>query len=316
MRGGLAPPWSRESGAQPGSVEGWVSHPRTQRLSASGNISFSGGPPQAGGRRVKRPGPNVQTGQGRFLWPYGLGCRDAGPLASLRESHQQPSREGGLRGLCISAPRDQRRPGLPGGRLMESVQKGGCDWQQGRQGSGGGVLLRGPSSRLACGWSHILPSSPSRHKAHTWGQESSISHSFRNLEEKEAAYRTCQKPTGQLSAPEPVALSDRMHPSEDGPGLLRCPHHAGVACRSSVNRQLPGPTQEPQPSWWGQEGGQWPRQEAENRPWPVQDPPSSPLLLRGLPDPRTLTAHKDLKGALPLPAQHQEENALKMFLFN
>lgn len=144
-RGGLAPAWSRESGAQPGSVEGWVSRPRTQRLRASGNISFSGGPPQAGGRRVKRPGPNVQTGQGRFLWPYGLGCGDAGPPASLRESHHQPSREGGLRGLCISAPRDQRSPGLLGGRLIESVQKGGCDWKQGHQGSGGG------GGRCCCG---------------------------------------------------------------------------------------------------------------------------------------------------------------------
>lgn len=180
------------------------------------------------------------------------------------------------------------------------------------------MLLRGPSSHLACGWSHILPSSSSRHKSHTWGQESSISHSFRNLEEKEAGYWTCQKPTGQLSTPEPVALSGRTHPagSEDRPGLLRCPHHTGMACPSSVNRQLCGPTEEPKPSWWGQGGSQWPRQEAENRPWPVQDPPSSPLLLRGLPDPRTRTAHKDLKGALPLPAQHQEENALKMFLFN
>ena len=27
-----------------------------------------------------------------------------------------------------------------------------------------------PSSHLACGWSHILLSSSSRHKAHTWGQ--------------------------------------------------------------------------------------------------------------------------------------------------
>lgn len=28
----------------------------------------------------------------------------------------------------------------------------------------------GPFSHLACGWSHILLSSSSRHKPHTWGQ--------------------------------------------------------------------------------------------------------------------------------------------------
>lgn len=28
----------------------------------------------------------------------------------------------------------------------------------------------GPSSHLACGWSHILLSTSSRYKAHTWGQ--------------------------------------------------------------------------------------------------------------------------------------------------
>lgn len=59
-----------------------------------------------------------------------------------------------------------------------------------------------------------------------------------------------------------------------------------------------------------------PDKKQRNWPWPAQDPPCSPLLLGGLPDPRTLTAHKDLKGALVLPAQHQEENVLKMFLFN
>ena len=44
-----------------GSVEGRVPHPRTQQLSASGNIGFSGGPSWAGGKRVKRPGLNAQA---------------------------------------------------------------------------------------------------------------------------------------------------------------------------------------------------------------------------------------------------------------
>ena len=70
------------------------------------------------------------------------------------------------------------------------------------------------------------------------------------------------------------------------------------------------------PDGGDREAASGPDKKQRNWPWPAQDPPSSPLLLGGLPDPRTLPAHKELKGALPFPAQHQEENVLKMFLFN